>query len=501
MYSFGSSYIDCIKTLLHSSCVAMGDDKQGITFRDLLDDKLDYIKPAVDEFFREKVARNEILAKTIEEKGTHKAESTGDEIVDMFNAHYFSAWDAGHTACVYWKETHEAVHPIDGQSLSIATSELVKVYPDGKSQPALRHWLKHPKRRQYERVQFSPMQTLPEDQYNLFKGYKVRPKEGNWEHFREFWVNVICAGDDEIFRYTFAWVAQLFQRPFELSGTALILFSKAHGTGKGTFAHALGRLLGHGLYVSDCGIDNVFGRFNGHLERALLINIDESEGSLTRRQRDAIKHAITEPYKACEHKGLGRYQVRNYTRYILTTNNKDSAHIDASDRRQVVVNPSSHQVGNKVYFDAIYHELAHGGLEALLYDLLEYDLVNSGVDLRKIPDTKARQEMRASSLSEVTLFWRSYLILSGSTTVHMSQAHSDYLEGKPRWASSLLQFTSEIKELCPSAKEIIISTIGNTRKMVLELNSIEQARQDFERQTNTVVDWMGDAVMSKEWTN
>jgi hypothetical protein len=352
--------------------------------------------------------------------------------------------------------------------------------PDGKKIAGLPYWKSHPQAREYKKVLFAPMQQLPPNHYNLFKGYATKPQERDWSRFKEFWLDVVCCNDRSLFEYMFCWCAQLIQRPYVLPGIAMVLYSKTHGTGKNTFTTALGRILGNGLYLSECEYDNVFGKFNGQTERALLINVNEAEGSPNRKMRDAIKHAITEPEKGIEHKGFQRYQVRNYTRYILSSNNLDSVHIDPTDRRMLCVSPHDGKAGDREYFNAIYQEFDEGGLQGLLYDLLMYDLDTTHIDLREIPNTKARDDMRKASLSDVANYWLFWLDSTETNVFHVVQEFERFKGNYTRWGQTATHFASEILSMCPHAKDEMTQTIGG-RVRTLTIDSVDKARQDFER--------------------
>jgi hypothetical protein len=145
-------------------------------------------------------------------------------------------------------------------------------------------------------------------------------------------------------------------------------------------------------------------------------------------------------------------------------------------------------MGDLEYFRAVYEELESGGIESLMHDLLLYDLDASGIDLRTIPDTHARQIMRAASLSDVSLFWREWLQTAVTSSCYLPGLHVEYLETKPKYAASLPAFVEEIKALCPSGREDL--TIGNAgRKVMFDIGTIERAREEYEETTKIKVRW------------
>ena len=59
-------------------------------------------------------------------------------------------------------------------------------------------------------------------------------------------------------------------------------------------------------------------------------------------------------------------------------------------------------------FTTIYKEMHNGGLEAMLYDLLEYDL--SGFNIRDVPQTEGLAEQKLRSLSPLAEWWFGVLV-------------------------------------------------------------------------------------------
>jgi uncharacterized protein DUF3874 len=57
----------------------------------------------------------------------------------------------------------------------------------------------------------------------------------------------------------------------------------------------------------------------------------------------------------------------------------------------------------KAYFDALFRERDHGGLKAMLYDLLQRDL--TGFHPRQVPKTAALNDLKQQSMSDLETFY------------------------------------------------------------------------------------------------
>lgn len=482
--SFGSDYSETIKVFLRPSCIAMGDDKPGKSYLDVLDYMLRRDGPKADDI---RAASKLTIQAPAQERldQLQEAPRTGDLILDTFNAQYFLGWNADRTEFLHWKEDEKQITPVSQKSVQMETKPLKHQTAEGKIMDGYKYWSEHPKRRAYDRVVFAPMRQLKQTEYNLFKGYGVEPRAAEWPCIREYWLNILCSGDVELFRYTFTWVAQMIQQPYKLAGIALVLYGSTHGAGKGTFYQILSKMIGEKLSVSEGDISKVFEGFNGHLERALLVNVDESEGKPNRKLMDLMKHAITEPTKHIEHKGMTRFEAPNFTRYIITTNNKDAVHIDPSDRRFFCLTPSEDRVGDFDYFSNLYHELNQtDAASGLLYDLLTFDL-STGADLRKIPETTAREQMRESSLNTVVQFWEIYSQTLTSNMVSHDELFDAYRKQFPSSRITMPTFIKEIRTVCPSAKEVRASNKMGDTKLMLHFESQQKIKDDYEQTTKT----------------
>lgn len=75
-------------------------------------------------------------------------------------------------------------------------------------------WIRSPARREYPNgFALLPGQDAPEGVYNLWRGWGIEPKEGDVKPALKHLRNVICSGDDKVFRYKLGWLAHCVQKP------------------------------------------------------------------------------------------------------------------------------------------------------------------------------------------------------------------------------------------------------------------------------------------------
>jgi len=136
-------------------------------------------------------------------------------------------------------------------------------------------WLEHRDRRQYRGVTFRPgdLKVVGEC-LNLWQGWGVVPKPGDWALIRKHIEEVIAGGNAEFAEYVIRWIAWGVQNPAAQAEVALVLIG-FKGTGKGTLVRCSQRLFGaHAFQVTSR--EEVIGKFNGHLQDCVLFVADEA---------------------------------------------------------------------------------------------------------------------------------------------------------------------------------------------------------------------------------
>lgn len=268
-------------------------------------------------------------------------------------------------------------------------------------------WLKHPQRRQYDRVIFDPSATAAESstEYNLWRGWSVQPVAGDWSHMQRVIRDVLCSGNEAYYQYVLKWAAYMVQHPERQAEVALV-FRGEKGTGKGTFGRAMCQLAGqHGQHVTQQ--EHFTGRFNEHLNETVCLFVDEVQWKNDKQAEGALKGLITEPTLVFEGKFRPIYQGRNMLHVIIASNEDWVVPATADERRFAVFETDAHANRSLPdgFYDVLHAQMKNGGREAMLYDLLNMDL--SGWHPRAdIPQTDALTAQKVQGFSQdPQLFW------------------------------------------------------------------------------------------------
>ncbi|MFO0349410.1 MAG: bifunctional DNA primase/polymerase [Alphaproteobacteria bacterium] len=278
-----------------------------------------------------------------------------------------------------------------------------------KPRPLTQEWYGWPGRREYEAVVFAPEQQVAPNTLNLWQGFGVQARRGSWQRMRHHIEQVICNGDPALGTYLLNWIARLIQKPW-LPGEVAIVLRGGQGTGKGSLGHAIRRIFGaHGMHVAQP--EHLVGKFNSHLKSCCFLFSDESFFAGDPRHIKILKSLVTEPVLTIEMKGVDSYQAPNRLHVIMASNDDFVVPADIEERRFCVVDVSAAKMQSRDYFDALHEETNAGGLEAMLFDMLRWNL--DGFDVRKVPKTTALDEQKLMSMGSVDRYI--FELLDGDT--------------------------------------------------------------------------------------
>jgi hypothetical protein len=261
-------------------------------------------------------------------------------------------------------------------------------------------WLAHPERRKFNGMVMDPGGEHA-GYYNMWRGFSVKPVQGDWPLFRAHMRDVICSGDATADEYLIHWCAQLVQKPNRPGGSAVVMRGP-RGTGKSTFALAIGALVSeHFLHLAQPGL--LTGRFNAHLRDAIVVFGDEAFWAGDRAGESFLKSIVTEPTLTLEGKGKDAIIVPNMVHLIMASNHEWVVPAGTDERRFFVLDVNGDDRPPE-YYASIRDELHHeGGLEAMLYDLLNLDLASW--DAFTVPSTKGLVEQKLLTLDSFQSWW------------------------------------------------------------------------------------------------
>jgi hypothetical protein len=422
----------------------------------------------------------------------------------------------------FGRRVHDRLSQADLRLLYANRRICVRVTDKGKRKFAklASWWLVHELRRQFiNGVVFKPGDgDAPLGFFNLWCGFAYQPKLGSWEKLKRHIRDVVCRGSDEHFMYLVGWMARLVQRPCEPAEVAIVLRGD-QGCGKGTLGHALRKILGqHGLHISNS--KHLIGNFNQHLRDCVFLFADEAFFAGDKAGIGTLKALITEGVMMIEAKFVNATMHRNCLHIVMASNSDWVVPAGLNERRFFCLDVPSDRIDDHAYFQAIHEEMGNGGYEAMLHELLNYDI--SGFNVRKMPATTGLQEQKKLSLDTTHAWWqevlaRGYVFRSElGLEEHFHRWHSwtsteilyeSYIrfakgrgERRPLSRESLGRFLATIraKPSRPRGMQVVGEHLNSDRVPSLHtqkqprgysLGTLEQARQAFGEATRLTFTW------------
>ena len=260
-------------------------------------------------------------------------------------------------------------------------------------------WLGHRNRRQFRGVTFRPGGLgVVKECLNLWQGWGVAAKPGDWRLIRDHIELVLAGGNEEFADYIIRWIAWAIQNPAAQAEVALVLIGEK-GAGKGTLVRCLERIFGaHAFQVTNR--EAVIGKFNGHLQDCVLFVADEAYWGGDKRCVGQLQGMITETTLPIERKGIDLIQVPNYLHVVMLAEPGWVIPAGRFERRYAALAVSNGRRGDRDYFKALHGQIGSGGAEAMMWDLQGMDL--NGWHPRDIPEAllknPALQEQQGHTL-------------------------------------------------------------------------------------------------------
>jgi hypothetical protein len=339
-------------------------------------------------------------------------------------------------------------------------NQQVVIGVDEKGRPIQRSkaqlWLKHEQRRQYiGGVRFDPSEQCGRDVLNLWEGFAVEPRPGDWSLLRDHVRTIICDGDEGNFQYLMGWMARMVQFPAE-QGEVAVVMKGGEGTGKGFLAKALLTIMGqHGIAISNTR--HLIGNFNAHLRDAILLFADEAFFAGDKASTGVLKSLITEPYLTIEGKFQNATQMPNFLHVMMASNEEWVVPASQDARRFFVLEVSEARKQDLDYFGAIMDQLKAGGYEGMLHDLLERDITDFRV--RTVPITTGLQGQRKLSLPTTEAWWQDCLergyVLKSKLGLEEHFAQWIEIASMELLFASYLDFAEKRRERHPLSREYL----------------------------------------------
>jgi hypothetical protein len=251
---------------------------------------------------------------------------------------------------------------------------------DGDNKPARPKllsdiWYKSKRRRTHNGLTFDPSKGLVTrgNKLNQFRGFPVKPKEGDVTLFKEAVLHI--ADGNEAHAHTLTcFMAHIIQKPWIKMVISPYIMALIQGSMKTKLWELFGKLLGgpEEGYFYVVTARELNDRFNGWLENRLLILVDETR--MNDKEKESlisfINYLITSPHLNIEKKGADKYTIPNRVNLCFLSNSSDALAIEESNRRLFALRATEEKRPAK----EIIEWWENGGDAAVMHYLMNYDL-------------------------------------------------------------------------------------------------------------------------------
>lgn len=186
--------------------------------------------------------------------------------------------------------------------------------------------------------------------YNTYSRIDWQPVPGEWPNIRALLEHIF---GDQI-EFGLDYIQLLYTDPVQML-PIIVLVSQERETGKTTFLNLLKAIFGQNMaFVTN---DTMRSKFNAERASRLIIACDEA--FLNKKEdSERLKALSTAQTTFIEFKGKDRYEIDNFVKIILCSNNvNDPVYIDSPENRYVVREVGTLQKKNPGLLDAMRTEI------------------------------------------------------------------------------------------------------------------------------------------------
>jgi hypothetical protein len=358
----------------------------------------------------------------------------------------------------------------------------------------------------YENVTFSPGPT-PSSTLNLWVGPTITSTPGPWPIIEQFLREAICSGDATLYEYLLDLEAHALQKPEEKPGVIVILLG-GQGVGKGTFETLLRRIWGPTTLLIN-KVDMIVGSFNGIMERAFNVFLDEAVFHGDRRSTEALKSVVTSEFITINEKNQPARQIPSVHRFYAASNANHFAATENDDRRAVYVHVSDRYRGDHAFWDKVHRAIQGTEAEHFADFLWQRDI--SQLQPRQRPRSQELIRQRLLSLGGIEQYWYELLLDVGPVveegfritptqwkdgqfvaTRTLLDQYEIFIRGTRAYRKvGSHDLRDALRKLCPSARSER-KQLGGNRQHGYSLPSLATARAEFEVFIGGAVSWPED---------
>jgi hypothetical protein len=254
-------------------------------------------------------------------------------------------------------------------------------------------------------------------------------------------VKHVLGDDKEAYDHFMNWLAYIYQTRRK-SGTAWVMHG-CPGTGKGVlFNNIIRPIFGHD-YCQTKQIRDLRDSFNGWMENAMFVNIDEANAEDVGREAkeliNALKQWITDPIMSVRHMRATAVNSKSFINFIFTTNDFGVLPIQDGDRRFNVAPRQEIPIA-----------LSEGDLETIRDELQDFAGYLSALKVSEHAAhtplaNEAKDQLKTAAESSIDTFFRAFTTGNLRYFIEGAAESSDQYEHVATFRQAVDQWIDDVK--------------------------------------------------------
>lgn len=261
---------------------------------------------------------------------------------------------------------------------------------------------------------------------------KLLPKcdESKISGIMQFFEEVICDGNKELFNQFLTYLAKLFQFSDTKTEIVPVFYSAEEGCGKTTICDILTALIGiASIDVSAGSIESLVSERREHLvgkKLAIVNEVHEMKNQFV-KNHEAFKSFASDKYLDYRPLYGAKRVIRNLMEVVITTNNLNSMPTGKHARRLQLFKLSTKYMQNGEYFGNLYEKYIDN-TDAMnhLYTYLMRNVEVSRGPITNIVQTEGQTEFIEANQDSVAAFWTHIIKNASDTFLDKPTAYETY---------------------------------------------------------------------------
>lgn len=268
-----------------------------------------------------------------------------------------------------------------------------------------------------------PKGILKNGKLNTWVGFTIDDTEAVvneeviWGAFKDL-VELTYNEDGDIAGYVMSYYGHILEKPAEKPTSSALSFMGDKGTFKSSVFDLVKKICGSAAFELSSP-DQLTGRFNLHLSSRLLIGGSEVAFGGDKAATNRLKDIITNKSRSIEVKNGAVFEIADYSRLVLMTNNSFPIDVEANERRWTIIktnsnmsdtyrrnNPESIEAKVGAAFIALILKGGDNALRIISKGLKNYYVNNRDkYDIHKPLSTQSKEELRVKSMTLLEEFF------------------------------------------------------------------------------------------------